>query len=248
MYRRFACLVTILLVALYLHGGGRDETPPPEPPESAPGYEQSRQNMVGGQIEARGIQDPEVLRSMRAVPRHLFIPEDLRYQAYQDHPVRIGEGQTISQPYIVALMTECLGLTGTERVLEIGTGSGYQAAVLAEIVPEVYSIEIKEVLAERSRGVLDSLGYSGVRSKWDDGYFGWPEHAPFDRIIITAAVDHVPPPLLEQLREGGSMILPLGDPYGFQQLALVTKSKDGFTVRQITGVLFVPMTGKARGE
>ena len=204
--------------------------------------------MVEDQIAARGIRDPEVLKAMETVPRHLFVPEDLRYQAYQDHPVRIGEGQTISQPYIVALMTEALELEGDERVLEIGTGSGYQAAVLAEIVREIYSIEIKEVLAGRSRDVLDSLGYTKVVTKWDDGYFGWPEYAPFDRIIITAAVDHVPPPLLDQLSSGGMMILPLGDPYGYQQLALVEKGGEGFTVRHITGVLFVPMTGQARGE
>ena len=204
--------------------------------------------MVEDQIASRGVRDPEVLSAMRKVPRHLFIPGDLRYQAYEDHPVRIGEGQTISQPYIVALMTEALELEGGERVLEIGTGSGYQAAVLAEIVREVYSIEIKEVLAGRSREVLDSLGYSRVVTKWDDGYSGWPEYAPFDRIIVTAAVDHVPPPLLDQLAPGGRMILPLGDPYGYQQLALVEKEDEGFTVRHITGVLFVPMTGQARGE
>ena len=204
--------------------------------------------MVEDQIASRGVRDPEVLSAMRKVPRHLFVPGDLRYQAYEDHPVRIGEGQTISQPYIVALMTEALELEGGERVLEIGTGSGYQAAVLAEIVREVYSIEIKEVLAGRSRAVLDSLGYSRVVTKWDDGYSGWPEYAPFDRIIITAAVDHVPPPLLDQLAPGGRMILPLGDPYGYQQLALVEKEDEGFTVRHITGVLFVPMTGQARGE
>jgi len=204
--------------------------------------------MVEDQIASRGVRDPEVLSAMRKVPRHLFIPGDLRYQAYEDHPVRIGEGQTISQPYIVALMTEALELEGGERVLEIGTGSGYQAAVLAEIVREVYSIEIKEVLAGRSRAVLDSLGYSRVVTKWDDGYSGWPEYAPFDRIIVTAAVDHVPPPLLDQLAPGGRMILPLGDPYGYQQLALVEKEDEGFTVRHITGVLFVPMTGQARGE
>jgi len=248
MHRLSALLLIVLLAAPPLSAGGRQEEPSPTPEPSVSGYEDARKNMVQTQLENRDIEDPAVLEAMRKVPRHRFIPEELRSQAYDDHPVRIGEGQTISQPYIVALMTQSLELTGDERVLEIGTGSGYQAAVLAEIVAEVYSIEIKEVLAQRSREVLDSPGYGGVKTKWDDGYFGWPEYAPFDRIIITAAVDHVPPPLLEQLIDGGLMVLPLGDPYGYQQLAVVHKNEEGFTVRHITGVLFVPMTGKARGE
>ena len=206
-----------------------------------------RDGMVEAQILARGVEDEAVLRAMRGVPRHLFMPESARAQAYEDHPVPIGEGQTISQPYIVALMTETLGLAGGDRVLEIGTGSGYQAAVLAEIVAEVYSIEIKKPLHLTSAQVLKDLGYNNVTTKHDDGYFGWQEQAPFDAIMITASVNHVPPPLLEQLADGGRMILPLGETYSVQQLVLVTKVGESVTLDHILGVLFVPMTGTAMG-
>ena len=209
-------------------------------------YEVARREMVLKQIASRGIKDERVLEVMARVPRHLFIPEGMRYQAYHDNPVRIGEGQTISQPYIVALMTSCLNLTGNEKVLEIGTGSGYQAAILGELVREIYTIEIKEPLYKRSTQTLLTLGYSNVYTRFADGYFGWEEHAPFDCIMITAAVNHVPPPLLDQLAEGGRMILPLGDPFSYQQLVLIKKLSDGYQVEQITGVLFVPMTGEAR--
>jgi protein-L-isoaspartate(D-aspartate) O-methyltransferase len=206
-------------------------------------YEASRERMVQTQIEARGISDPLVLDAMLRVERHLFVPADLRSKAYEDSPLPIGEGQTISQPYIVALMTEALGLTGTERVLEIGTGSGYQAAVLSRIAAEVLTIEIKRPLYESSTRLLESLGCRNVSTLCADGYYGWPEKAPFDRIMITAAVGFIPPPLLDQLKDGGRMILPLGNPFGFQNLVLVTKKGQERKLEYITGALFVPMTG-----
>jgi len=205
----------------------------------------ARRQMVSDQILRRGIGDPGVLAAMASVPRHRFVPDNLIPQAYADHPLPIGEGQTISQPYIVALMTESLALTGTERVLEIGTGSGYQAAVLSAVAREVYTIEIKEKLHRRAAEVLQTLGYSTIKTRQGDGYFGWKAAAPFDAVMITAAVDHIPPPLLEQLKDGGRLILPLGNPFHFQHLTLVTRKGEDFTVKQITGVLFVPMTGYA---
>lgn len=208
-------------------------------------YRQKREKMVSSQIRSRGISDEKVLNAMLQVARHDFVPEELIPQAYADHPLPIGEGQTISQPYIVALMTASLKLKGDERVLEIGTGSGYQAAVLANIVEEVYSIEIRKKLYEKASRLLISLGYSGVKTRHGDGYFGWPEAAPFDGIMITAAVDHIPPPLLKQLKDGGRLILPLGNPFSYQNLSLVTKHDEDYIVEQITGVLFVPMTGYA---
>lgn len=207
--------------------------------------------MVTQQIRHRGVKDPKVLSAMEKVLRHRFVPQAMRSQAYADHPLPIGEGQTISQPYIVALMTECLALKGHEQVLEIGTGSGYQAAVLAEIVPKVTTIEIKKKLFDRSSRLLKNLGYAGITTIFGDGYHGWQPTAPYDCIMITAAVDHIPPPLLQQLKEGGRLILPLGNPFSFQHLVLVTKKTGDYEVKQITGVLFVPMTGYAmrmRGE
>lgn len=204
-----------------------------------------REEMVANQIQARGITDPQVLQAMRTVPRHRFVPAMLRAQAYSDRPLPIGAGQTISQPYIVALMTEALSLKADFRVLEIGTGSGYQAAVLAEITSEVYSVEIKPLLHQDATRTLKSLGYGQVQTRRADGYYGWESAAPFDGIMITAAVDHIPPPLLDQLRDGGRLILPLGNPFSYQNLVLVTKKGENHTVRQITGVLFVPMTGDA---
>lgn len=208
-------------------------------------FQRLRANMVSKQIKARGVQDQKVLEAMNKVPRHMFVPESLRSQAYQDHPLAIGEGQTISQPYIVALMTESLDLSESHRVLEIGTGSGYQAAVLAEIVKEVYSIEIKEKLYRQSTDSLKETGYGKIKTRHGDGYFGWENAAPFDAIMITASVDHIPPPLLSQLKDGGKLILPLGNPFSYQNLTLVTKQGADYNVKQITGVLFVPMTGKA---
>lgn len=208
-------------------------------------FQRLRENMVSKQIKARGVKDQKVLEAMSKVPRHMFVPESLRSQAYQDHPLAIGEGQTISQPYIVALMTESLDLSKSHRVLEIGTGSGYQAAVLAEIVEEVYSIEIKEKLYLQSTDSLKKTGYEKIKTRHGDGYFGWENAAPFDAIMITASVDHIPPPLLSQLKDGGKLILPLGNPFSYQNLTLVTKQGADYNVKQITGVLFVPMTGKA---
>jgi len=182
---------------------------------------------------------------MAKVPRHAFVPETISSQAYRDHPLPIGEGQTISQPYIVALMTESLELEGREHVLEVGTGSGYQAAVLAEIVSRVTTMEIKEVLYHRAARLLDRLGYTSITTVFGDGYYGHPPSAPFDCIMITAAVDHIPAPLLDQLKPGGRLILPLGNPFSFQNLVLLRKKADEVFVKQITGVLFVPMTGRA---
>ena len=204
-----------------------------------------RLEMVSRQIAARGVRDEEVLEAMRSVPRHLFVPESLQERAYADSPLPIDAGQTISQPYIVALMTELLELEPGQRILEIGTGSGYQAAVLATLVEEVYSIEIKAVLHRQATERLERLGYGNVRTRHGDGYFGWEEEAPFDGIMITASVDHVPPPLLEQLADGGKIVLPLGHPFSFQNLVVVTKEGEAVRLRQVTGVLFVPMTGKA---
>ncbi|MGD9238324.1 MAG: protein-L-isoaspartate(D-aspartate) O-methyltransferase [Desulfobacterales bacterium] len=204
-----------------------------------------RLQMVKTTIQDRGISDTRVLEAMQTVPRHLFVPDGLLSVAYADRPLPIGEGQTISQPYVVALMTDILGLNRNDRVLEIGTGSGYQAAVLAEVVGEVYTIEIKEKLYSRARQKLKLLGYDNVTARHGDGYFGWPEAAPFDAIMITAAIDHIPPPLLTQLKDGGRLALPLGNPFSYQNLVLVTKKGDDVLVKQITGVLFVPMTGHA---
>jgi protein-L-isoaspartate(D-aspartate) O-methyltransferase len=210
-------------------------------------YSLKRQRMVEQDIKARGVKDPAVLAAMAKVPRHSFVDASYRDRAYGDHPLPIGEGQTISQPFVVALMTEALKLRRGDRVLEIGTGSGYQASVLAEIVKEVYSIEIRKTLAERAAARLKELGYATVRVKYGDGYFGWEEHAPFDAIIITAAVNHIPPPLIRQLKEGGRLILPLGSTVFYQTLTLVTKGKKGeLDVRQLDPVAFVPMTGEAQ--
>lgn len=206
---------------------------------------QARADMVRGQIENRGIKDPRLLDAMREVPRHLFVPQALRSKAYTDRPLPIGDGQTISQPYIVALMTEVLSLTASSRVLEIGTGSGYQAAVLAAVAGDVYTIEIKAALYEQADRTLKALGLDKVKTRLGDGYYGWSDQAPFDAVMITAAVDHIPPPLLRQLKDGGRLVLPLGNPFSYQNLVLVTKHAEDYTVKQITGVLFVPLTGHA---
>ena len=195
--------------------------------------------MVESQIISRGVSDPQVIRAMKETPRHLFVPEHLREHAYKDHPLPIGSDQTISQPYIVALMTEYLELSGKERVLEIGTGSGYQAAVLSQLVDSCWSIEVVEELARESSSLLQSLGYSNVYVKWGDGYKGWPEHAPFDCIIITAAPETIPETLVEQLAVGGRMVLPVGS--HFQDLILITKTARGIRKRSIIPVRFVPM-------
>jgi protein-L-isoaspartate(D-aspartate) O-methyltransferase len=206
-----------------------------------------RQTMLQRDIAGRGIRDQRVLAAMAKVPRHLLVAERYRDDAYADHPLPIGAGQTISQPYVVALMTEALRLQPADRVLEIGTGSGYQAAVLAEIVKEVRSIEIRQSLAQTAAAKLKELGYHNVTVKYGDGYFGWEEAAPFDAIIITAAVNHIPPPLIKQLKTGGRMILPLGSTVFSQTLTLVTKDQQGeLDVEQLGAVAFVPMTGAAQ--
>jgi len=209
------------------------------------GFEEIRSVMVERQLKARNISDSRVLEVMGRVPRHLFVSRSLWDQAYADHPLPIDEGQTISQPYVVALMSESLKLRGSEKVLEIGTGSGYQAAVLSELCIEVYTIEIRESLAKSSEELLKSLGYRNVSVNWADGYFGWEEHAPFDAIIITCAVNHVPPHLIKQLKDGGRLILPLGSTTYYQTLTLIEKSGDDFFVEHITSVRFVPMIGEA---
>ena len=203
--------------------------------------------MVEDQIAARGVKDSRVLAAMRAVPRHRFVPPDQADAAYQDRPLPIGFGQTISQPYIVAFMTEALQLSPSHRVLEVGTGSGYQAAVLAEIVKEVDTIEIVPELADRSRKLLSELGYGNVRVVTGDGYAGLPQHAPFDRIIVTAAPDHVPQPLVDQLAVGGRMIIPVGGGWR-QQLQVLTKTADGVAAEPTLDVLFVPLTRSDRKD
>jgi protein-L-isoaspartate(D-aspartate) O-methyltransferase len=199
--------------------------------------------MVREQIEARGIRDARLLAALRKVPRHLFVPEEEQGEAYIDYPLAIENGQSISQPYVVAFMTEALELRPRDRVLEIGTGSGYQAAILAELVPEVYSIEIVEPLAKRAAARLRRLGYSNVHVRAGDGYRGWPEAAPFDAIIVTAAPDHIPQPLVDQLREGGRMVLPLG--LWDQELIRLRRTREGILRESLLPVRFVPMTGEA---
>jgi protein-L-isoaspartate(D-aspartate) O-methyltransferase len=202
----------------------------------------ARMRMVDEQIAARGIEDPEVLRAMRNARRHLFVPERQVRNAYDDNPLPIGHGQTISQPFIVALMTQLVQPQADFRVLEIGAGSGYQAAVLAEIVDHVYTVEIIEPLAEWAEERLKLAGYENVTVKHADGYYGWEEHAPFDAIVVTAAAPHIPPPLIEQLKDGGRMIIPVGSRFRTQQLVLVEKDGGRVTTRNILPVRFVPFT------
>jgi len=199
-----------------------------------------RETMVESQIKERGIKNQEVLNAMLKVERHLFVPAEIAAQAYTDNPLPIGEGQTISQPYIVALMTEVLDLTETSKVLEIGTGSGYQAAVLAEICDSVYSIEIFESLASKARDLLKILGYKNITIKSGDGYAGWKEHSPFDAIIVTCAPTEIPEPLTEQLAEGGKMIIPVGESYA-QELVLLEKHNGKIKEKAIVPVRFVLM-------
>ncbi|MEK7368069.1 MAG: protein-L-isoaspartate(D-aspartate) O-methyltransferase [Planctomycetota bacterium] len=205
-------------------------------------YERERTKMVKWQIKARGVKDPRVLKAMQSVPRHLFIPEGMRPNSYEDTPVPIGSGQTISQPYIVAFMTELLDLDKDDTVLEVGTGSGYQAAVLAEIVKQVFTIEIKEELGLDAEERLKEMGYTNIDVRIGDGYNGLPDEAPFDAIIVTAAPTHIPQPLVNQLRPGGRMVIPVGPSYETQSLVLITKKEDGEILREtITLVRFVPL-------
>jgi protein-L-isoaspartate(D-aspartate) O-methyltransferase len=211
-------------------------------------YTEAREALVEESIVGRGITTPAVIEAMRAVPRHEFVPDDYLGQAYADHPLPIGYGQTISQPYIVALMTDVIEPDEDDVILEVGTGSGYQAAVLAEIVKQVYTIEIVGALAEQAEDRLDQLGYDNVEVLHDDGYFGWEDHAPFDSIIVTAAPDHIPPPLLTQLKDGGKMVIPVGPVGGYQELWLVEREGDDYTNYSLGGVRFVPLTRDLRDE
>jgi protein-L-isoaspartate(D-aspartate) O-methyltransferase len=213
--------------------------------EEDPYFVKERDRMVRNDLAGRDIKDKKVLEVIGRIPRHAFVSKDLAKKAYADHPLPIGEGQTISQPYVVALMTQSLGLKGDEKVLEIGTGSGYQAAVLSEIVKEVYTIEIRDNLTKNAQKTLNSLGYKNVKVKTGDGYFGWKEYAPFDAIMVTCAANHIPSPLIDQLNEGGRLILPLGSTTYYQTLTLIKKVKGKHTVEHITDVRFVPMVGEA---
>jgi protein-L-isoaspartate(D-aspartate) O-methyltransferase len=226
MYR-----LSLLFIVLLIHPGiyyGEDP------------YEQERDRMVRQQIENRGITDRATLRAMRNVPRHLFVPDHQVRNAYRDGPLPIGYGQTISQPYIVAYMTQIVEPKADYRVLEIGAGSGYQAAILAEIVEHVYTIEIIPELGESAATLLRDLEYDNVEVKIADGYYGWEEHAPFDAIVVTAAAEHIPPPLIDQLKEGGKMVIPVGSPFFVQQLMLVEKKGEDIRTRNLMPVRFVP--------
>lgn len=204
-----------------------------------------RKDMVTSQIAARGVRDPAVLRALAEVPRHLFVLPEYVDLAYEDHPLPIAEGQTISQPYIVALMTECLALEKSDKVLEVGTGSGYQAAVLALIADRVFTIEIHDGLARRAAETLERLGYRNVRVRSGDGFFGWPDEAPFDGVIVTCAVPEVPLALFAQLAEGGRLVIPLGDSQTYQRLTVITKKAGKPRIERVLDVRFVPMTGEA---
>jgi protein-L-isoaspartate(D-aspartate) O-methyltransferase len=252
---RWRAAFPLLLAALAC---GQEEAGPPKPPptetpgrppdwpprHAADDFGPNRNWMVRTQLLKRGIADEAVLNAMKTVPRHSFVPVALRGHAYEDRPLPIGHDQTISQPYIVASMTEELHLKAGMKVLEIGTGSGYQAAVLAQITPHVFTIEIKGGLHVTARDNLRLLGYKTVQARKGDGYYGWKEEAPFDAIMVTAAAPHVPPPLVEQLKPGGRMILPVGPAFGTQDLQLVTKDEKGrVRTRSLYAVRFVPLTG-----
>jgi protein-L-isoaspartate(D-aspartate) O-methyltransferase len=206
-------------------------------------FKKARERMVETQIAGRGIQDERVLEAMRKVPRHMFVDEALREQAYNDHPLPIAEKQTISQPYVVALMTESLELTGREKVLEIGTGSGYQSAVLAELADRVFSIERYPDLAYRANSVLQKLGYKNVIVRVGDGSLGWPDDSPFDGVVVTAGAPKIPQPLVDQLAMGGRLVVPVGDRFG-QDLILVRRMADGIRKTSLGGVRFVDLVGK----
>jgi len=238
-------VVAVGLAAIWMSVGCARCAPPGGADETKEDHFRSLRNeMVDRQLAGRDVTDPKVLAAMRKIERHKFVPPDLRDEAYVDSPLPIGEGQTISQPYIVGLMTQLLQLKGGEKVLEVGTGSGYQAAVLAEIAKEVYTIEIIEKLGKRADVLLKELGYKNVHVKIGDGYRGWPKHAPFDAIIVTAAPEHIPPPLIDQLKIGGRLVIPVGE--WSQELIVVEKTKEGVQRHTSIPVQFVPMTGEAQ--
>jgi len=247
---RYLLAVGLLLLMVLSAGvecGGTTVTPatPGTTPENEAeaAFAEARNKMVEEQIRQRGVTDPRVLSAVAKVPRHHFVPQEYLNQAYADHPLPIGHGQTISQPYIVALMTQFLLLKPGEKVLEIGTGSGYQAAISAELTDQVYSIEIIEPLGQQAAATLNKLGYN-VHSKVDDGYYGWPEYAPFDAIIVTCAPDHVPQPLISQLKDGGRLVIPVGPPGLYQTLWLIEKKGEQTRSTNLGGVRFVPMLGE----
>jgi protein-L-isoaspartate(D-aspartate) O-methyltransferase len=246
----------LLLFVLVACGADKSSSPTPAAtaaptptPAAAPSdpYAAERNKMVDDTIVARGIKDPRVIAAMRAVKRHELVPADLQRRAYEDNPLPIGHDQTISQPYVVAAMTEAAQVAPGEKVLEIGTGSGYQVAVLAEMGANVYSIEIVEPLAKRTHALLEKMGYDKLHLRIGDGFAGWPEAAPFDAIIVTAAPEKIPQPLLDQLAVGGRLVIPVGKA-GDQDLRVVTRSKDGTTSESLFPVRFVPMTGKAQQQ
>ena len=227
-------LLVFLCIVIYEHG---EET-------AADAYLRKRHNMVEYQLKSRDINDPKVLQAMIVVPRHKFVDQEIIESAYNDSPLPIGEGQTISQPYIVALMTQLLELKGKEKVLEIGTGSGYQSAVLAEIAKEVYTVEIYESLSNKSEKLLKELGYKNIHFKVGDGYDGWEQYAPYDAIIVTCAPDHVPPSLIRQIKDnGGRIVIPVGGIWSVQTLMSITKTNGEVHSKGIIGVRFVPMIG-----
>ena len=232
--KHFLLLIVIFFLAFPATAGEKELDAEPADPRAV--------NMVNIQLIRRGIEDSLVLEAMLQVPRHKLVPEHLKNAAYLDRPLPIGYGQTISQPYIVAYMTEMVRPQSHHRALEIGTGSGYQAAVLAQIVEEVYTIEIVRELGKRARSDLQELGYDNIQVKLADGYWGWEEHAPFDSIVVTAAAEYIPPPLIEQLAEGGRMIIPVGHPYQTQYLTLVEKEEGEVTTERLMPVRFVPFT------
>lgn len=234
-----AALLVLVISVVAAHLAMTQEPGAPPAHSTARSSATSAGPMVEQQLRARGVSDPSTLRAMLTVPREKFVPQELRHRAYEDGPLPIGYGQTISQPFIVAYMTEQLQPKPRDRVLEIGTGSGYQAAVLSQMVAQVYTIEIVRPLAERAQALLRALGYQNVHVKAGDGYKGWPEHAPFDAIIVTAAPDHVPQPLIDQLKEGGRMIIPVGKP-GAQNLHLLQKQGGQIKQSAIKPVKFVP--------
>lgn len=235
----------LLVIGLFALGCGEPRVESQAaPPGAADERAAERAAMVREQLEGRDVRNPRVLEAMRRVPRHRFVPAAHRAAAYEDHPLPIGYDQTISQPYIVGLMTQLLEVEPGQRVLEIGTGSGYQAAVLAELGVDVYSIEIVAPLGERARALLAELGYEQVHVRIGDGYAGWPERAPFDAVLLTAAPPEIPQPLLEQLRVGGRLVAPVGE--GLQDLVVVTRTDTGYSRRTVAAVAFVPMTGRAQ--
>lgn len=236
-------LCFFILAMIFLAGCGEPSTPTVSSVDEHE-FAKARLELVKNDIEGAGIVNKDVLRAMSTVPRHEFIPPDFVDQAYENHPLPIGYGQTISQPYIVAWMTELLELQPGEKVLEIGTGSGYQAAILAELgYVDVYSIEIVPELAEGAAKRLQDLGYTNVHVKQGDGYYGWPEYAPFDAIIVTAAPDHLPAPLAEQLAEGGRIVIPIGPPGSYQSLWKFVNEDGELKAYNMGGVAFVPFTG-----